>query len=35
MRLSNEQSCLSIAPPIKIIANSLQISKHLAHIFEV
>ena len=26
MRLSNGQSCLSIAPHIKIIANSLQIS---------
>ena len=26
MRLSNCQSCLSIAPPIEIIANSLQIS---------
>ena len=26
MRLSNGQSCLSIVPPIEIIANSLQIS---------
>ena len=26
MRLSNGQTCLSIAPPIEIIANSLQIS---------
>ena len=25
MRLRNEQSCLSIATPIEIIANSLQI----------